>query len=183
MLSNYQYILCLYDFGYFKYLIYVEWYTICHFVTYLFHPADCPQSSSTLKQTAGIYFLLKAKQQSSLGFPVAQWLRIRLPMQEIWVWSQVRKIHLEKKMATHSSLLAWKIPWTEESGRLQSIRLQRVGHDYQLNNKQQWSPLHLQIPLPWWVLIDTCHLFPLFHSMHQNPMDKFFRLQMPAGKF
>ena len=36
---------------------------------------------------------------------------------------------LEKKMATHSSILAWRIPWTEESGGLQSIGLQRVGHD------------------------------------------------------
>ena len=37
--------------------------------------------------------------------------------------------HLEKEMATHSSTLAWKIPWTEEPGRLQSMGLQRVGHD------------------------------------------------------
>ena len=36
---------------------------------------------------------------------------------------------LEKKMATHSSTLAWKIPWTEGPGRLQSMGLQRVGHD------------------------------------------------------
>ena len=36
---------------------------------------------------------------------------------------------LEKKMAPHSSILAWKIPWTEEPGRLQSSGLQRVGHD------------------------------------------------------
>ena len=36
---------------------------------------------------------------------------------------------LEKEMATHSSTLAWKIPWTEECGRLQSMGLQRVGHD------------------------------------------------------
>ena len=36
---------------------------------------------------------------------------------------------LEKGMTTHSSILAWKIPWTEELGRLQSIGLQRVGHD------------------------------------------------------
>ena len=36
---------------------------------------------------------------------------------------------LEKEMATHSNILAWKIPWTEESGRLQSIGWQRVGHD------------------------------------------------------
>ena len=36
---------------------------------------------------------------------------------------------LEKEMTTHSSTLAWKIPWTEKPGRLQSIRLHRVGHD------------------------------------------------------
>ena len=36
---------------------------------------------------------------------------------------------LEKEMATHSSTFAWKIPWTEESGRLQSMGSQRVGHD------------------------------------------------------
>ena len=36
---------------------------------------------------------------------------------------------LEKEMATHSSILAWKIPWTEEPGRLQSVGSQRAGHD------------------------------------------------------
>ena len=36
---------------------------------------------------------------------------------------------LEREMATHSSILAWKIPWMEEPGRLQSMALQRVGHD------------------------------------------------------
>jgi len=36
---------------------------------------------------------------------------------------------LEKGMATHSSILAWKIPWTEEPGKLQSMGLQRIGHD------------------------------------------------------
>ena len=36
---------------------------------------------------------------------------------------------LEKEMATHSSTLAWKIPWTEEPGELQAMGLQRVGHD------------------------------------------------------
>jgi len=38
-------------------------------------------------------------------------------------------IYMEKAMATHSSTLAWKIPWTEEPGRLQSMGSQRVGHD------------------------------------------------------
>ena len=38
-------------------------------------------------------------------------------------------MHLEKEMATHSSILAWRIPWTEEPGRLQSMVLQKVGQD------------------------------------------------------
>ena len=40
---------------------------------------------------------------------------------------------LEKEMATHSSILAWRIPWTEEPGRLQSMGSQRVGHDLVTN--------------------------------------------------
>ena len=40
----------------------------------------------------------------------------------------------EKAMATHSSILAWRIPWTEEPGRLQCMGSQRVGHDWRLNS-------------------------------------------------
>ena len=50
-------------------------------------------------------------------------------MQEIGVRSLGREDPLEEEMATHSSILAWEIPWTEESGRLQSMGLQRVGQD------------------------------------------------------
>ena len=54
----------------------------------------------------------------------------RLPtMRETWVQSLGWEDFLEKEMATHSSILAWKIPWMEEPRRLQSMRLQRVGHD------------------------------------------------------
>ena len=49
--------------------------------------------------------------------------------QETWVQLQGWEDPLEYKMATHSSILAWKIPWTEEPGRIQSMGLQRVGHD------------------------------------------------------
>ena len=52
-------------------------------------------------------------------------------MQETWVRSLGWEDPLEKKMATHSSTLDWKIPWTEEPGRLQSIGLQRVGRDWE----------------------------------------------------
>ena len=50
-------------------------------------------------------------------------------MQETLFQSLDQEDLLEKEMATHSSTLAWKIPWTEEPGRLQSMGLQRVGHD------------------------------------------------------
>ena len=54
----------------------------------------------------------------------------RLPaMQETWVLSLGWEDLLEKEMATHSSILAWRIPWTEEHGRLQSMGLQKVRHD------------------------------------------------------
>ena len=54
----------------------------------------------------------------------------RLPaVRETWVRSLGREDPLEKEMATRSSILAWKILWSEEPGRLQSMGLQRVGHD------------------------------------------------------
>ena len=54
----------------------------------------------------------------------------RLPgMQETWVRSLGQEDPLEKEVATHSSTLAWRIPWREELGRLQSMGSQRVGHD------------------------------------------------------
>ena len=54
----------------------------------------------------------------------------RLPtMREAWVRSLSWEDPLEKEMATHSTTLAWKISWTEETGRLQSMGSQTVGHD------------------------------------------------------
>ena len=50
-------------------------------------------------------------------------------MRETWVGSLGREDPLEKEMAIHSSTIAWKIPWTEELGGLQSMGSQRVGHD------------------------------------------------------
>ena len=52
-----------------------------------------------------------------------------LPMRETWVQSLRQKDTLEEEMATHSSILAWRIPWTEEPGGLQSMGSQRVGQD------------------------------------------------------
>ena len=57
---------------------------------------------------------------------VAQMVKNLLAMQETWVPSLGWEDPLEKEMATHSSILAWRIPWTEEPGRLQSMRWQRL---------------------------------------------------------
>ena len=56
-------------------------------------------------------------------------VKIRLPMQEVWVQSLGQEDPPEKGMATHSSVLAWKTLWTEEPGGLQSMESQRIEHD------------------------------------------------------
>ena len=58
-------------------------------------------------------------------------------MQETYVRSLGQEDLLKKGMATHSSILAWEIPWTEEPGRLQSIGSQKVGHDLGTEQQQQ----------------------------------------------
>ena len=60
---------------------------------------------------------------------VAKMVKNLLAVQETRVQSMGQEDPLEKRMATHSSILTWRIPWTEEPGRLPSMALQRVGHD------------------------------------------------------
>ena len=60
---------------------------------------------------------------------MAQKVKRLSAMQETRVRSLSREDPLEKEMATHSSTIAWKIPWMEEPGRLQCMESQRVGHD------------------------------------------------------
>ena len=61
---------------------------------------------------------------------VAQMVKRLSAMQETWVWSLGWEDLLEKEMAARSSILAWKIPWTVELGRLPSMGSQRAGHDW-----------------------------------------------------
>ena len=62
-------------------------------------------------------------------------------MRETWVRSLGQEDPLEKEMATHPSILDWGIPLTVEPGRLQSLGLQRVGHDWTTNATQgKWPP-------------------------------------------
>ena len=82
--------------------------------------------TTSLSISLSVEFRLLNEHYASL---VAQTVK-RLPaMRETWVRSLGGEDPLEKEMATHSSILAWKIPWTEETGRLQSMRAQRVRHD------------------------------------------------------
>ena len=83
------------------------------------HPSlDCPFPMARLSHF--IMFILKLQAQRIKSLPV---------MQETWVESLGWEDPLEKEMATHSSILAWRIPRIEEPGRLQSMGLQRVRYD------------------------------------------------------
>ena len=75
-----------------------------------------------------------------LGFPGGSVVKNPPTKAGDMAWSQSREDPLEKEMATHSSIFAWEIPWTEQSGGLQSMGWQRV--QYKLSTKQnQQSPL------------------------------------------
>ena len=64
-----------------------------------------------------------------MGFPSGSAVKNMPTTQETWVQSLAREDLLEQAIATHSSIVAWRIPRTEEPGGLQSIGSQRVGHD------------------------------------------------------
>ena len=73
------------------------------------------------------------------GLPGGSDIKNLPAMRETWVPSLGWEDPLEEGMATHSSILAWRIPWTEEPGRLQFMGWQRVGHDYEVNEGQHWD--------------------------------------------
>ena len=75
------------------------------------------------------------------GFPVAQTIKNLPAAQE----TRVRKIPLEKEMAIHSSILAWRIPWTEEPGEPQFMGLRRVRHDWATNPFTHTFALRLEV--------------------------------------
>ena len=80
----------------------------------------------------GLVILILSIFSLYLGFPggsVAKELSAVSEMQEMQVWSLGQEDPLEEEMTTHCSILAWKIPWTEEPGGLQSMGSQRVGYD------------------------------------------------------
>ena len=78
-------------------------------------------------------------------------------------------LNLEKAMVTHSNTLAWKIPWTEEPGRLQSMGSRRVGHDWTtslslftfMHWRRKWQPTPVFLPgeSQGWGILVGCHLW------------------------
>ena len=95
------------------------------------------------------YFLVNFVQGNNvLGFP--WWLsgkRICLSMQEMRVWSLGGKDPLKREIATHSSILAWRISWTEEPGELQPMGSQRVRRSWV--TKQQQQHVELKVSALW----------------------------------
>ena len=81
-------------------------------------------------------------------------------MQKTWVRSLGREDPLEKEMATHSSTLAWKIPWTEEPGGLQSTGLQRVGHNWATSLSLQAKNSKYFLTFYFEIAIDSQELLP-----------------------
>ena len=100
-------------------------------------------------------------------YAVAQIVKNLPAVQEIQLWFLGQEGPLEKEVTTHSSILAWNIPWTEEPGRLQSMGSQRVRHDWATN-----TSLHVEymysIPTFWRVFIITrCQkLFCIYWDDH-----------------
>ena len=86
---------------------------------------------------------------SALKSLVAQMIKNLPAMQETWVLSLGWENPLEKEMATHSSILAWEIPWTEELGGLQSMGSQRVGHNLANNSFKETPESSLLLCTMW----------------------------------
>ena len=95
------------------------------------------------KCSYGLYFLSYPHFSFMLSYSLVVQMIKNLPaMWETWVWSLGWEHPLEEGMATHSSILAWRIPWTEEPGGLQSMGSQRVGHDWATKRTQKKTMLN-----------------------------------------
>ena len=99
--------------------------------------------------------LVNSRRGASLA---AQRLKHLTPMWETRVRSLGQEEPLEKETATHSSIRAWRIPWPEELGRLQSTGLQRVGHDWATSlhfTSRRRSVSNVQFASSFWTSVNT----------------------------
>ena len=86
------------------------------------------RNQKCLQMMVGFFFFFFFEKKKHVIL-LAQTVKCLPTMWETWVRALGQEDRLEKEMATHSSTLAWKIPWTVEPGSLQSMGLQRVRHD------------------------------------------------------
>ena len=100
-----------------------------------FHPLSSPSPPAfNLFQHQGLFQWVSSYHWACQVALVVKKPACQCRRQEMQVWTLGWEDPLEKEAATHSSILAWEIPWTEELGRLQSMGWQRVGHDWATNN-------------------------------------------------
>ena len=85
--------------------------------------------TSVLFSPLALFFFLNTDNKVNWTSLVAQTVKRLSTVRETWVRALGWEDSLEKEIAIHSSTIAWKIPWTEKPGRLQSMGSQRVGHD------------------------------------------------------
>ena len=95
-----------------------------------------PRNQTRVSCSAGRFFTSWAIREA-LGIKDGSWVKNLPAMQEIWVWSLGWEDPLEGGMVTHPSILVWRFPWTEEPGGLQSMELQRVGHNWATKHSTQ----------------------------------------------
>ena len=129
----------------------------------LFLPLEHPLVTSVLLMRLKSFFSLKlfltTHHKTRLSQLVQWWKSVR---RETQVWSPGQEDPLDKEVATHSSIPAWEIPWTEEPGGLQSTRLQRVGYNW-----SDWAHMHTSHnDFVLWILHTYCryHSFKMYHT-------------------
>ena len=106
---------------------------LCMFVLLIFESLILKSQLKILIYLLKIIVIYLCKLVLRASF-VAHMVKNLPTMKKTQVWSLDQKDPLEEEMATHSSLLAWRIPWTEESGWLQSMGSQRMRHDWVTNS-------------------------------------------------
>ena len=111
---------------------------------------------------------------------VAQMIKILPKMQQTWIRSLGQEDPLEKEMAAHSSILAWRIPWTEKPGGLQTMESQRVRHDWTSFTHSLLISIIIYIPVTltsdseeFKICICLCviynmHIFVKFHHLYYD---------------
>ena len=100
-------------------------------------PAPCLEKRRKVKSSC-CFHVCEEFVAEGRAFPGGSAVRIRLPVWDTWVQPLGQEDPLEEEIATHSSILTWEIPWTEESGR-RSMGSQRVGRDLATKQQQRFS--------------------------------------------